>query len=234
MKFMDLEEEHRRHRLFWNRKIALRAGAPPRFRYQYDFYKRYREQIREPVLDVGCGDGEFMEFLLREGLSEVYGIDISETAVDLTKSRIFPYIGRLVEDRVKRGDMISLTSYFDRHFFNTIICEGTLHQTSYSGAKLALRQMAEVTARGALLYISVRSLSLIPEKVERVEGERDTYRVLDEEGVVRCYFSREGFLDLICGPFEIVELQERELKKKVEGVSYTMWIAVLRNTLHSR
>jgi len=230
MKFMDLEEEHRRHRLFWNRKIALRAGAPPRFRYQYDFYNRYRDRILEPVLDVGCGDGEFMEFLIREGRSDVYGIDISDTAVDLTRRRISPLIGRLVEERVKCGDMISLTSYFNTHFFNTVICEGTLHQTSYSGAKLALRQMAEVTAPDALFYISVRSSSIIPERVERVTGERDTYRVLDEDGVVRCYFSREGFLELVGGLYELIELRERELKKKVEGVTYSMWIAVLRNT----
>ena len=152
---MNLNEEHRRAKEFWNRRIAIRAQAPTQFRYQYDFYERYKEQLREPILDVGCGDGEFLEFLIKEGRKEVYGVDISEVAIELAKERLRRYMPDEVNERIKVGDMIHLSQYYEEGFFNTIICEGTFHQTTYCGARLTAVEMSKVYPRAVwLIFLS--------------------------------------------------------------------------------
>jgi len=78
---MNLREKHQRSEKFWNRRTSKRAQAASQFRYQNDFYERHKEQLRKPFLDVGCGDGEFLEFLIKDGRREVYGVDISDVAV---------------------------------------------------------------------------------------------------------------------------------------------------------
>jgi SAM-dependent methyltransferase len=222
---MDLREEHRRHREFWNRRLSHRAQTERQFRYQYDFYERYRDRLEEPILDVGCGDGEFLEFLMKKGWKDVHGIDISETAVRLTRERLLPHMGGDEEIRVRMGDMAFLSRYYDEGSFRTIVCEGTFHQTTYSGARLTVHEMSRVLSHGGLAYISARSYLPPFENASPVEGERETYRL--EEGVVRCYFSRRGFLDLLEDDFTVLELEERELLTRIGKEPYKMWIAVI-------
>lgn len=40
------------------------------------------------VLDLGCGRGEMVEHLVRAGAGEVHGVDFSEAAVQMTRSRV--------------------------------------------------------------------------------------------------------------------------------------------------
>lgn len=225
---MNLREEHQRLREFWNRRISKRAHAASQFRYQNDFYERYKEQLREPFLDVGCGDGEFLEFLIKDGRKEVYGVDISDVAVGLARERLHRYMEDEIDERVKVGDMTCLSQYYEEGFFNTIICEGTFHQTTYNGARLTAMEMSKVVSEGGLVYVSVRSDSTPPKNADLVEGERETYRLRDEDGIVRCYFSERGFVDLVEDLFEVVELEEKELLTRIEKEYYKMRIVVMK------
>ena len=225
---MNLQYEHQRQREFWNRRTSKRSQAASQFRYQNDFYQRYKEQLREPFLDVGCGDGEFLEFLIKNGRKEVYGIDISDVAVGLARERLHRYVEDEIDERVKVGDMTCLSQYYEEGFFNTIICEGTFHQTTYSGARLTAMEMSKVVSEGGLVYVSVRSDSTPPKNADLVEGERETYRLRDEDGIVRCYFSERGFVDLVEDVFEILELEEKELLARIEKEYYKMRIVVMK------
>jgi SAM-dependent methyltransferase len=51
--------------------------------WEYAAYRRYL--LPEPVLDVGCGDGQFLR-LVWPGLQSVEGVDISPAAVEAAKS----------------------------------------------------------------------------------------------------------------------------------------------------
>lgn len=55
----------------YSRNLALR-----------NFFK-----FNEKVLDIGCGDGTVGEYLIKKYKSEVYGIDISEDAVEKAKKK---------------------------------------------------------------------------------------------------------------------------------------------------
>jgi SAM-dependent methyltransferase len=225
---MDLRQEHQRLKEFWNRRTSKRVQATSQFRYQYDFYERYKKQLREPFLDVGCGDGELLEFLIKDGRREVYGVDISEAAIQLAKERLHRYLGDEVDARLKIGDMIYLSQYYDEGFFNTIICEGTFHQTTYTGANLTAVEIYKVLSDDGLAYVSVRSDSTPPKNADLVDGERETHRLRDEDGVVRCYFSEQGFVSLVKDRFEILELEEKELLTRIEKQHYKMRIVVMR------
>lgn len=225
---MGLEEEHQRSKEYWNKVTSARAQAPAQFRYQYDFYERYKERLEEPILDVGCGDGELLESLAVDGRRELYGIDISEVAIRLARSRLRPYLGDGAEEKIQVGDMLDLSRHFARGFFRTVFCEGTFHQTTYHGAKLTAREISYVTSEGGLVYLSVRSDSTPPRNACLVDGEMETYRLEDEDGVVRCYFSEQGVLALFTEAFDVLELGERELITKVGRAPYRMRIMMLR------
>jgi SAM-dependent methyltransferase len=225
---MNLREEHQRTREFWNRRISERTQTPSQFRYQNDFYERYKERLREPFLDVGCGDGEFLEFLIKDGIKEVYGVDISDAAVGLARERLHRYLEDKIDERVKVGDMACLSQYYEEGFFNTIICEGTFHQTTYSGARLTAMEMSKVISEDGLVYVSVRSDSTPPKNADLIDGERETYRLRDEDGVARCYFSEQGIVDLVKDRFDILELEEKELLTRIGKEQYKMRIIVMR------
>jgi SAM-dependent methyltransferase len=225
---MNLREEHQRTREFWNRRISERTQTPSQFRYQNDFYERYKERLREPFLDVGCGDGEFLEFLIKDGIKEVYGVDISDAAVGLARERLHRYLEDKIDERVKVGDMACLSQYYEEGFFNTIICEGTFHQTTYSGARLTAMEMSKVISENGLVYVSVRSDSTPPKNADLIDGERETYRLRDEDGVARCYFSEQGIVDLVKDRFDILELEEKELLTRIGKEQYKMRIIVMR------
>jgi len=225
---MKLEDEHRKIKEFWDRKMSQRSKSPPQFRYQEYFYLKYRDQIKEPILDLGCGDGEFLDMVCKDGKLDIYGLDISEVAVQLARKRLYPYLGNSVDERIKMGDMIFTSNYFKKDFFGTVVCEGTIHQSTCTGARMTANEIHKVLVRGGLAYISTRSRSTIPDHATQVEGERETYRMVGEGGVVRCYFSREGVIRLVEDLFEIIELEEKEVILRVEGTPYKMWILVLK------
>jgi len=89
-------------------------------------------------------------------------------------------------------------------------------------------EMSKVLSDGGLVYVSVRSDSTPPRNADLVEGERETYRLRDEDGVVRCFFSEQGIVDLVKDRFDILELEERELLTRIEKEHYKMRIIVLR------
>lgn len=225
---MNLEEEHRKSRDFWNRRTSERSQTTYQFRYQNDFYERYKNQLKEPILDVGCGDGEFLEFLINQGLKQVHGIDISDVAVRLARERLRRYIGELVSERIKVGDMACLSQYYGKNSFNTIICEGTFHQTTYCGARLTAVEMSMVISKGGLIYVSVRSDSTPPKNADLIAEERETYRLREEGGVARCYFSERGIAELFEGRFDILEQEEKELLTRIGKEHYKMRIMVMR------
>ncbi len=209
--------------------MSRRSRCQSQFRYQTDFYGRYKEKIKEPILDVGCGDGGFLKLLCERGWRDLHGIDISDVGVDMARESLRPCLGEEVDSRIKRGNMISLTDYYPREYFNTVICEGTLHQSLYTGAEMTLRKIHEVTSGEGLIYLSVRSDATVPDNALPLE-ESETYRLPQEDGVVRCYFSRRGITSLLDDVFHILELEERELLTIIEERPYKMWILVLRNT----
>lgn len=101
-----------------------------------------------PILDAGCGIGFWLEQFAARGFTNVLGLDISNTAIDLAKERMehrgFRY--RLVE-----GNLEKLP--FDDGTFSHVNCQGVVHHTPNPQAAIA--EIARVLAPGGTANISV-------------------------------------------------------------------------------
>lgn len=71
------------------------------------------------VLDIGCGKGTFTHFLKKEN-NQVVGIDISETALNVAKTK-FPDIEFLSVDLSK--DNFTLLSFYEKRYDLIILIE---------------------------------------------------------------------------------------------------------------
>ena len=56
----------------------------------------------------------------------------------------------------------------------------------------------------------------------------ETYRLRDEDGIARCYFSEQGIRSLFEDAFEMLELEEKELLTKIGQERYKMRIMVMK------
>lgn len=81
----------------WNELIRLNKPFANTILPEYGpFLKRNEEDIKlfdnlqnTKILDLGCGEGESLEYLYKKGASEIWGIDISEEQINKTRER-FP------------------------------------------------------------------------------------------------------------------------------------------------
>ena len=81
----------------WNELIKSEKSFSNTILPEYGpFLKRNEEKIglinpikRAKILDIGCGEGESLEYLYHKGASEIWGIDISEEQIKKAKAR-FP------------------------------------------------------------------------------------------------------------------------------------------------
>ncbi|RKY04108.1 hypothetical protein DRP77_04725 [Candidatus Poribacteria bacterium] len=66
--------------------LAWRRKRLPRF-YRSYFLKHLPQNRSAPILDVGCGPGDFLLFLQDLGYTDVRGIDLSEEQVEIARRR---------------------------------------------------------------------------------------------------------------------------------------------------
>lgn len=90
------------------------------------------------VLDLGCGGGRNSHFLAQQGF-EVYGMDISETAVDLCRKRFEKFN---LKGSFKQGDFTSIP--LEDSFFQGIVCIAAIDHVTLSGAEAAVREMRRI------------------------------------------------------------------------------------------
>ncbi|MFX0000790.1 MAG: class I SAM-dependent methyltransferase [Candidatus Hodarchaeota archaeon] len=69
--------------------------------------------IGKRILDIGCGNGEFTRHFFKK-YEEVYGIDISETAVELARKK------NIIAEQLDLDNCTKLP--FEPKFFDTIVC----------------------------------------------------------------------------------------------------------------
>jgi len=101
-----------------------------------------KDFLRQPVLDLCCGDGFFCKCL---GLSQIYGCDIDESAIRKAKDT-----GVYLETKV--SDIRNLSGYPDA-YFETAISNCALEHVD--GIHRALANVGRVLRNGGYLVMSV-------------------------------------------------------------------------------
>lgn len=223
---MGIREEHRKSREYWDKRAGQWSKSSPSVSYLSMFYEKWKGKLENPLLDIGCGSGNFLYRSANGGRTDIYGFDISPKFVQIAREKLCPFLGDETERRIVTLDMLDLSEHFGKGFFKSLIFSGVLQQTVYSGTRPTLQQIAEVSDSGAIMYFSTRSISAPPEDAISVEGEKGTYRL--PGGAVKTYFARESIEEIINGLFNIIELEEKPQTEKISGERILNWEGVLQ------
>jgi 2-polyprenyl-3-methyl-5-hydroxy-6-metoxy-1,4-benzoquinol methylase len=133
------------------------------------------------LLDVGCGEGVFVEALLRNGFSKVMGIDENYSS-----------------DIVVKGSALSLP--FQKKSFDVVLLLDVIEHISIEKQEIAIQEIFRVLKTGGTLVVSVPNLAHLASRigflmkgklartasVEKHPGDRPIREFLD-------MFAKNGF-----------------------------------------
>jgi ubiquinone/menaquinone biosynthesis C-methylase UbiE len=105
-----------------------------------NYYKKEREKIK--VLDVGCGTGNHVWYLSREGF-QTYGIDGSKEAIEKAKLRIKR--NNLKAD-LRIGDIIKLP--YKNNFFDCVIDSSCIQHNKKENILKITKEVKRVLKKG--------------------------------------------------------------------------------------
>jgi ubiquinone/menaquinone biosynthesis C-methylase UbiE len=123
--------------------------------------QKYVKNKNNLILDAGCGTGAGMLYLQEFG--KVYGVDLSQKAVNYCKKRGIT--------RVKLGDVSNLP--YKDNFFDIICLMDVIEHVSND--KLVIREMHRVLKKGGLLLMTLPALPFIYSKHDKAQGHFKRY-----------------------------------------------------------
>ncbi len=118
-------------------------------------FARYREQLGRRVLDLGCGAGRVLGYLLMFG-ADAHGIDLAPKMVEHCR-RAFP------RATVQVGDVAALRDCIDGPFDVVIAPDNLLDVFDDAGRRHTLAGIREVLAPDGLLMFSGHDLGYLDE-----------------------------------------------------------------------
>jgi len=111
----------------------------------------FKEKNFSKILDLGCGTGRHIVFLAAEGF-DVYGVDISESGLEITKKRL-EELGK--EPKLKVNDMASLD--FEDNFFDAIISIYVINHAKIEKFRKIISEVKRILKKGGLFVFIVLS-----------------------------------------------------------------------------
>jgi len=106
--------------------------------------KKICPEKNKKILDVGCGTGTLLYYLMKSGYTNVWGIDNSPKMVEIANKKI--------PNRIIKGDMLNLP--FSSESFDTVISIVSLHHLgNLNKVKKAIFEMARVLKKSGNLII---------------------------------------------------------------------------------
>ena len=128
----------------WEERYTKRAVVN---RYPHDdvvsfMLRNYKENKKNiKVLDLGCGTGNNLIFLAKEGY-EYYGIDYSRSAIDIIPETFDYFSLRLKKNRLHSASFKDLP--FEDNFFDVIIDRQSVGQNNFNDIKIIINEVYRV------------------------------------------------------------------------------------------
>lgn len=117
------------------------------------FLIRHRDALAGRTLEIGCGAGRILGYLLAFG-GEVHGIDVSQSMVDYCRRR-YPAA------EVRVGDLRDLFGSTDGPYDAVIAADNVLDVLDDAGRRQALAEMRKILAPDGLLLFSSHNLGYV-------------------------------------------------------------------------
>lgn len=129
-------------RVFFNKVCNKKHGNSQRL--DASILKSYPPEEGERVLDLGCGDGRFLQKLQKiEGNTELYGLDISENMIEAGRKKGIPRC------TLEVGDAENLP--YEDHSLDRIYCLNSFHH--YPNPQRVAEEIGRVLRPGGVLVI---------------------------------------------------------------------------------
>lgn len=136
-------DQHKYERAQAKRFSGENKAARNRLKQAYRFIKPIVKSDR-PLLDVGCRDGWFIEYLGKKHFTDCVGMELTEKAVQHAQQR-----GR----NVIQGDAHTDLNQFEDQQFNTILMIHSLEHCH--SPKTVVEEVYRILQQGGVLYIEV-------------------------------------------------------------------------------
>ena len=153
------------------------------------------------VLDVGCGTGTHLKELAAGGM-RTYGVDISPTAIKLTKTQV-----RGAD--LKCLDIFSDPLPYPKGFFDLIVSLRVLNHSTIEGIRKALGELSRVLKGVGLIIASVRKR--IPKSKRHPAEFLDSHTYIptggEEAGVTHYFFSKKSLANEFGKHFKVIEVE---------------------------
>lgn len=117
---------------------------------------RYRESLSSRVLELGCGAGRILGYLVALG-GDVHGIDVSEAMVEHCR-QIYP------EANVRLGDLTALSASVRGRFDAIVAADNVLDVLDDSERRRVLGELRELIVPGGVLIFSSHNLAYVDRK----------------------------------------------------------------------
>lgn len=115
----------------------------------FDSLKKENEKLC--VFDLGCGAGRNLVYMASQEF-EAYGMDTSETGLNLTKKRLEK---RNLDAHVVKGDMRWLP--YKNACFNVVVCLFTIYHQKLEGIQTTISEIQRVLKKKGILLVNFQS-----------------------------------------------------------------------------
>jgi methionine biosynthesis protein MetW len=175
-----------------------------RWRSRWDFAQMH-VPCGSKVLDVGCGDGVLGEFLTKEKSCEVYGLDISSLALDLSKTKgVVTYLCDVSHDPFPFGDKT----------FDVVIMTCILEHIPFP--EHTLEESKRVLKYGGLMIVTIPNATHIRNRLELLMGRMPSELLHMDAGIhFRFWNYRDEF--------------EKYILANTDGLNVIEKVATLKN-----
>lgn len=165
--------------------------------------REFRKHNCRIVCDAACGFGANSLILLSNGF-DVWGFDISETSVWITKELLAPY--GVQKERFKTASL-SNTGYPDC-FFDAVAVRAAMDHLCVDEFNSALGELQRITKANGLLYVSFDPLEPDDMELEHSVLEDGSFLYTDESrnGLLFHYYSDEDIQKVFHG-YEILAME---------------------------
>src|SRR3989344_2037271 len=136
----------------WERNIYSKGRSLNLYPYSslvsfiFKNFGKVKNRSKVKILELGCGAGNNLWFLAREGFS-VWGIDASLTATKFAKKR---FSAEGLKGEIILGDITNLP--YPDDFFDLCIDRATLSCLTKESIARAISEISRVLKRGGILY----------------------------------------------------------------------------------
>jgi SAM-dependent methyltransferase len=153
------------------------------------------------VLDLGCGNGSNLPFLIKQGL-DIVAVDYSENAIKTINANW--KVNAFVYDIRKKLP-------FGNDFFDIILADLSLHYFSFRETKLIVSDLYRITKMKGVMLARVNSIN--DKNHGSGKGKEIENNYFDNHGDRKRFFDKEMVYDIFDDDFVVTNAEEKKTSK---------------------